>query len=35
MYLKILNSGNIFYINEPTDYKILAEQTGSGQLLKK
>jgi hypothetical protein len=35
MYLKILNSGNIFYINEPSDYKILAEQTGSGQLLKK
>lgn len=35
MYLKILNSGNVFYINEPTDYKILAEQTGSGQLLKK
>lgn len=35
MYLKILNSGNIFYINEPSDYKIVAEQTGSGQLLKK
>lgn len=35
MYLKILNSGNIFYIKEPSDYKILAEQTGSGQLLKK
>ena len=35
MYLKILNSGNIFYINEPSDYKILAEQNGSGQLLKK
>ena len=35
MYLKIFNSGNIFYINEPSDYKILAEQSGSGQLLKK
>jgi len=35
MYMKIFNSGNVFYINEPSDYKILAIRTGSGQLLKK
>ena len=35
MYMKIFNSGNIFYVNEPSDYKILANKTGSGQLLKK
>ncbi|MDG1720457.1 MAG: DUF2807 domain-containing protein, partial [Bacteroidia bacterium] len=35
MYMNIYNSGNIFYVNEPSDYKILASRTGSGQFLKK
>jgi len=35
MYMNIYNSGNIFYANEPSDYKILATRTGSGKLLKK
>lgn len=35
MYMNIHNSGNIFYLNEPSEYKILANRTGSGQLIKK
>ena len=35
LYIKIYNTGNVIYSEEPTDYKILEVSTGSGQLLKK
>ena len=35
MYMKIYNTGNIYYNREPTDYNILAHRSGTGQLLKR
>ncbi|MDC0580232.1 DUF2807 domain-containing protein [Bacteroidia bacterium] len=35
MYMKIYNSGNIYYIQEPTAYRILAHRSGTGNLLKR
>ena len=35
LYVKIYNSGNIYYLEEPSEYKAVAEHEGSGQLLKK
>ncbi len=35
IYVKIYNSGNVIYDTEPKEYKIVAERTGIGNLLKK
>ncbi|PCJ66070.1 MAG: hypothetical protein COA58_08325 [Bacteroidetes bacterium] len=35
LYIKIYNSGDVLYKDEPSDYKILEVNTGSGKLKKK
>lgn len=35
IYVNLYNSGNIYYTQEPTGYKIVAQNTGAGRLLLK
>ena len=35
LFVKIYNTGNIYYLSEPTDYKEVNVQRGTGQLLKR
>lgn len=35
IYVKIFGKGNVIYDREPTEYKVLAERTGSGNLIKR
>jgi hypothetical protein len=35
IYVNIYNSGNIYYSQEPSDYKLTGVVRGSGKLLKK
>jgi len=34
LFIKIYNTGNVYYLNEPTDYKELNVRRSSGNLLK-